>query len=295
MERLKLIRSEEGYSVYENPDKELVEQIKAFPQPMDFTHYMITGRARLLEFNANGKAVLTNDDGDLATIDADKYYECLRKEHMRQLNLKYKVSDTVNKYFTPVPLRNMSLVKMTSDFCMHRMFGGNLVEREVSFYDGVEGIFVTDQFLFYIDHEGNIHLNLAEGGYRQMGHMYFTKDGEIKNRDYNLNLNWDGEITTRAGECEKFLAYFSEFKEFEYASNTWFTPEYCFKVFNGEENILVERLNFNGKIYTTGGRHATKARKPKKNLITVDGEHLINRLKEVIEKRNKDANKKNED
>jgi len=296
MERLKLIRKEnnDGYSVYENPDKELVERIKAYPIPNEFNYYMFhTGKARLVEFNAKGKAIITNDDGDLATIDADDYHEYLREEHLRQINIEYRVCDTFNRYFSPYSLRN-SVISVRSDFgrsliCHSEEEHANFdrVFENINFYDGVNGIFDTEEFQFYKDYHGNFQLILTKRG--SSGHMYFTKDGEIKNRDYNLDLNWYGELTTKEAEVEKFLANFLQYSEFtfEYANNTWYTPEFCFKAFVTNDysrgGISVGKYFFNGKVYKSESDSSYKIKKPKREIMGVTGGHIIDRLKELIE------------
>ncbi len=299
--KLKLLRIEgegEEYSYYENPDAELVKQIKAVPIPTEFDYLRFEKKCSLRDIIGD-KYLIGNADNDMMTISKEQYDEAIHRQHLEDINHKFLVSDTFNQYYAPYELQNDILVlSIRDDFAMNRGFG---VGREVSFYTGVDLIFDIEETYFGVSEEkrnywddekieGNVRLHIRRSS--RCGHMYFNENGEIVNRNYNLNFNpktgcYVRQFMGKSLCIENFLDYFKKFDGFEYAKGVWYTPEFAFKpiVVKDDEEIIVEKLLFDGKVYKGFNRWNSKVKKPKKVEI-VTTEHLINKLKELVQKLN---------
>ena len=96
---MKLLRQEEGYSIYENPDKELVEKIKNHPTPTKFEgHWKLNnGVWSLKEVLDNGKYLMISEEGDMTTIDKEDYDELVIDTKLESINATFLVSGYMNR------------------------------------------------------------------------------------------------------------------------------------------------------------------------------------------------------
>jgi hypothetical protein len=291
MSKFNLIRKEDGYSIYDNPDKELVEKIKNFPKPNVINHWEL-GICKIKEKVDDTKVLLVNKNGDLKSMTNEKYAEALHDWHLHEINRVYLVSDTFNKYFAPYHLQNITILKMISKFPIRGLIGIESDSSIKSFYDGVDVIFNEERYSFYIskynDHFKEIVYEYIEVNYSNhygMGHMYFTEDGLIKNRDYNMDfnriLNRENIDYNSKEECiEQFLKFFNQFENLKYYKNTWYSLRYCLKYEETRDGFKIVLIPTSG--ITTYKKRGYKEKIPK-TAESVDTEHLVNAMKIFIE------------
>jgi hypothetical protein len=285
--RLKLLRKDDGYSFYENPDAELVEKIKNHPKPTSISNVGIFRNEDVWTYKEtlkNGKVLIESVDGDIQTITKEEYDDYMLDAHLENINRTYLISDTFNKYFAPYTIGNMTVLSMTDEYLVNPF-------RTESFYSGVNGVFNTEGWSSYGSLNGswNCYADIEITSPNGSGHIYFNADGEIVNRDYNLDFNVEPETESQTKEetvdyfismlmkklpevmqlgreiyyCDDFAMTISE-------EHTWYRNKLSCRFFIARGN----------GVYYEDGNSRNKLKLPKKDVTQVSKEEIINQLRE---------------
>lgn len=285
--KLKLIKNISGISYYENPDKELVGKIQSVEAPEYFKIDYERGDYRFKEVQKNGKFIVETKDGDVKSVTEEDYNEGREKALINKINKEFSIMETFNKFYAPY--KSGKMVIFIDDYIMKQMGGyfSSGVEpilnkhtwgseyRTRKYYDGT----FIEMFEFKLNH-----------GYSSAS-LRFGLNGEIVNRDYNINFNdKKQEFISLEKEKETFiksLKVIPEDLEFKEGSGNndgiWFSESRAYvllKPYLGEENIinLVSYPKRNNG-YFPQGESSSKVVKPKKGLVNVKREHLEDALK----------------
>ena len=81
---MKLIKQENGYSFYENPDKDLVDKIKNIDKSLTITRLFQYPRGiywTLKEITGKGKYLMEDADGNMITIEKSDYDEQINEQN----------------------------------------------------------------------------------------------------------------------------------------------------------------------------------------------------------------------
>lgn len=136
---MKLLRTVDGYSYYENPDSDLVTKIKSEPKPTEFIDWF-TFKNKLswsLTKKNKDKLIMETTEGDIMSIDQETYDDLVNKTHLSNINTKFLVMDTFNEYFAPFKDGSSIITAVTDKFLINPF-------RTETFYSGVNGIFVGE-------------------------------------------------------------------------------------------------------------------------------------------------------
>lgn len=79
---MNLLRNVDGYSYYENPDKELVQKILNYPKPETISDWFTFKNSlewKIIDTKQNGKHVMESTEGDLMTISFEDYDKLVKK------------------------------------------------------------------------------------------------------------------------------------------------------------------------------------------------------------------------
>lgn len=282
---MKLLRQDDGYSYYENPDAELVEKIKNHPKPTQISNWELSNDRALWSFKEvlkNGKILMESEGGDLKSIPKDTYDEISLEEHLESINRTFLVSETFNKYFAPIKRGTSIIYSMTDEHLVLPM-------RTESFYSGVNSVFNEEEWGIN-DYKGLEYKQSFNNG---NGHMYFTENGEIANRDYNHNFNitppYVSKEATIAEFCLKLVKKLPTTLEMAEGGSVYFTDRFAIR-YNAnhewyETTLEVEFIPFvSGNNYYHSGESYRKVVKPKKNLITIESSELIQLIKNELDK-----------
>lgn len=292
---MKLLRNVDGYSFYDNPDIELVEKILAFPPPKTLNDlFTFNNRLdwKLKEVTPNQKYLMESTEGDLMTLDFEKYEKLLNRTHLKNINETFLVSDTFNKYFAPIKNDSSIILGMTDKYL-------NLPMRKETFYCGVNSIFVSERWdVFhyspkYYNGTTSHELSFTLGSDNGNGHMYFTAQGEIANRDYNNDLNQKLPFISKEDAVQDYISKLRNLVKGKVEK----TSKYYFC--NGYAIIIIERfddswdekkleLSFIPEVltdtYYIQGESGNKIKKPKKGVSEIDKEDFINTISELLNK-----------
>lgn len=288
---MKLLREEDGYSYYENPDTEMLGKIKNHPKPI----YFVIGfgdreEYKLKETLENGKLLVESSDGSLKTVTVEDFNEAEGEAHLESINRTFSVAKVFNKYFAPIKSGGSVVYGVTNKYLRHE-----------SFYSGVNSIFKGLQWspnywsTKYYNGTNVLHFEFNCYQNNGNGHMYLTQDGEVANRNYNHNFNEVKEFIPIEKAKEEFFSYFKKVPESleffediknEYISALWFTDDYVYILWKADkwDGFEMEAWPKQTSGYFPQGESYRKITRPKKGGIMVDKNHLLETIKRKLDK-----------
>lgn len=261
--KLKLVKKDDGYSFYENPDKEIVEGIKSMTRPSTFTYWNNVGECNVVKELPNGNLMCEDSSGDVFTITKEQFNILIEEEHLSNINQKYSVFDLMNKYFMPIRCSYRSIIGYDTKFLM-----GDFKTNPT----GVQSTLKTESWSQY-DCNQYIQVEYEYDGLRSSS-IYFDKDGLIANRDYNMDYNkvCDKDFQTKEQLIEKIISKFKKYETIIKQGNCWFTDDFCYIINeygyeDGDEKMYITKRahKFDKTYYTNGQSRKKKIIKPTKS------------------------------
>lgn len=263
--KLQLLRQEEGYSIYENPDANIKAAIQNIEDPTELTEFWIPefrdDKWSFKETLENGSILLQSDNGNLTTISKEEYDKEFKEAKLQKINRAYSVGDLMNQYFMPMYIGQK---------IYHKMFSQPLRMgfRQETFYDGVNPIFMVEEYHTWdYGYKTSFEASFGNGN----GCMYFNLQGEIENRDYNQNLNDESEFVPKDKVIEEFIQALDRrigdsVLEVSSKNLNYFIDGFAFKIYN-EDSTEIEIEYFphaTGNRYFKAGESYRKITKPAK-------------------------------
>lgn len=293
-----------GYSIFENPDKELVEKIKqvTLDEDVDLKYDGSNGifRGKKRRFKVTSKLsdtqlmcqYIEEDDNSCFIIDIDKFEELkvnLLKEKINTLypiskyaffnNLVYKKSDS-NEYF------DANKITLITD----GIFKGDSQSQTIwiTEYSGTD----------YTNSSWNRSIRYKRDNGGHIFFSYFDFDGNYNVRDYNMNFNniiqenilTEEEIITK---CLDALYNVEKPSELEYYGGKWYSENFMYILYDEEERegiqiIIADKTSTDSKsnvFYKNTHYSGRSLKKPsKKNLVIVDFNHMAEAFRNRIHK-----------
>lgn len=291
---MKLLRQEDGYSYYENPDKELVVKIQEFPKPIILTDWFTFNNHlewKLIEVKENGKYLMESSEGDLKTLSLEDYNDLVNQIHLININSTFLVSDTFNKFIAPHKYSSSIITAMTDKYLVNPY-------RNETFYCGVNSIFVGEEWganvwdTKYYNGTKRMSVNFTLRSSNGNGHMYFTENGEIANRDYNQDFNLTKEFISKEESVQEFLEQL-DIKipnKIEQGGGRYFIDGYGIDFFfSDEDSYSNEKFSVqftpeqsSGVYYIQGESSYTKFKKPKKGVVEIEREVFFNEVTKIL-------------
>jgi len=293
----KIGTSEEGnYSVYENPDKELVEKIKQvkIDENLDLYYDNHNGffRGNKRHFLVTSKLSDTqilcqfqDGDKDCFTLKVD-FLEELKIELLKQkINKLYPMSEyaffknLVYKMHESEEYFESNKITLITD----GMVGGDSQTLWITTYVGSNNINSTWR--------KGIEYKRDNGGH--VFFSYFDFDGNYNVRDYNMNFNnviqenilTEDEIISK---CLESLYELEKPTELEYYGSAWYTDEFKYWLtdedHDGVKIHITPKSSVDSKLNVFYKDSNTRSmKKPsKRNLVKVDFEHMANAFRNRI-------------
>tara|TARA_R110000851_G_scaffold47424_2_gene115156 strand:- start:10387 stop:11274 length:888 start_codon:yes stop_codon:yes gene_type:complete len=279
------ISNDNGYSVYENTDSELVELIKQVPNDGTFVLWNQQGIFKVEKELNEDQIMCVNDHGEYEVIKKDELEKLQKEGHLLRINKTYPVTKYFIDHFGEVEMGSHKILEVTDKFDKH----------QTKEYSGVH--YRIHSWSFYDYGGSNTKFTYEEGNLAyKNAFIYFNEDGNYKIRDYNLNLiDANVPILTREQNLANFLNAFNRYKVLEHVEGTksWFTESN--KVLNvwtnldDEDawNLKIEVEEFphsSGNRYFLPGESYRKVTKPKAGLVEVGVESIKTYLSDIIEK-----------
>lgn len=228
---MKLLRTIDGMSYYENPDRELAEKIKNEPRPNKFKHWS-NGWSKEIGALPNGKITCESEDGDIFTICVEELKEYYDNTHLENINSKYSPYKIFTDNFLPIEHGNSILQRVADDF------KGQLGNWE---YVGVNPVMFSEKWSAYNGADG-IKLEYMSGGARS-GMVYFNEVGELVNRDYNFDFNNTNPFFSKKATISHILSGLNIKGEVLKRGNNWFTDRFSltFPEITEETSLYIEK------------------------------------------------------
>lgn len=271
----------DGYSIYENKDKDLVEKIKAIPFDGSFVLWNKQGVFKV-EKELNDKQIMcVNEEGEYEIIDKEKLEELQKDGHLLKINKTFPVHKYFIDHFGQVEMGMNKILEVTDKFDKHQTKEYSGVHYKVHSWRSWN---LNDSY----------HYDESKDGYKN-GFIFFNEDGNYKIRNYNLKLiDVDCPIISREQNINTFLSYFDKYKVLEYieGSNYWFVGDKeVLNVWSDIDDedafglqIRVEVFpHSSGNRYFKRGESYRKITKPKKGLVEVGSESIKSYLKGIID------------
>jgi hypothetical protein len=285
--RLKKIGEERGYSIYENPDKEMVEAIKSvsreglvcrdiFPfQGEEFTLNKITDK---------GKYLMESKDGEFITISKEDYEKEIETSLLERINEKFDAGVLLNKYMLPFFNGDRTLVKV-EDILEGKSEGDRKKLKNMGTYSRWHtfktfGCWEYKSERDYYDSTTTIKYNLECKERKESCTIYLDVDGNLRNRNYHVNFEKElnSEYEPLAVVFNNYVNHFKELNidEFEYHNEKWFCGKFVIH-FNPTKDINIQFKQIphqNKTSYYISGQSYDKIKKPK-SVEKVNKQHLI--------------------
>lgn len=282
-----------GYSVYDNPNIELRNQIREYVKN---TEVVIDGirpfygqNFKLARITDSGKYLMEGSGGDFITISPEEYDDKINNLLLFKINQEFNVVDYLNSKVLPfidstgnVVTHVKDLSEVAGEITSMNQYGNQYL------FEGVEyrpEINTTN----YIGGSKATRFSFTKQKTLKQFKCYYDTEGYIRNLDMFLNFNVHTEEVTREDNFAEFIEFFQGLNEneFKYGDERWFTDSYViildndFDNENGGELVFTQipkqksdRNNLK-TYYITGDSRWTTIKEPKTGLIPVSKDHLL--------------------
>lgn len=254
-----ILGNDEGFTIYKNSNEEMVKQIQNIKIPRENfnTHrHKNANIAQILNENQN-LCIDENKEYFIATNkDIDGYTE---NNLLNEINNRFNVIDAIQDTFGDI-YSNDGLSKINFHYNMDLSY--NEVCRIGNSQEG---------FAFYCD-DNNITLKQLNNDFSHIMFCHLNKEGNIVNRDYNLNLTEFIGNTKKSLEyvVEKFIEFIPDV-QYENYNNIWFNKNFAITMNN--TSLVKITSNSNG----TYGYGSSRIKRPKK-IKPSDKNHIISEI-----------------
>jgi len=172
-EALVLERTNEGYTIFKNLDTDMVASIKNMTFNTEIFNYSRHKNSKVVQTLNDEQLLCLGDDGKYFVMDKESHLEAIEKDKLNQINVQFSVSQAIKKTLGP----------------LYNYYGQEIIISEnktVSHND----IFSTmySEGGIKIDYYDGIEVSQSNGGWGSNMFCYLNRDGNIVNRDYNIDL-----------------------------------------------------------------------------------------------------------
>lgn len=263
--KLKLVKKDDGYSFYENPDKDIIEAIKSMPKPTTFNYWTQEGECSIVKELPNGKLMCEDTEGDVFTLSKEEYDEAISDQHLLNINKKFSIFDFMNKHFMPIKYDTNIIKGYDSKFLM-----GDYEANPT----GVQFTLETEEWSTY-DCDRYIQVEYSYDGLSSSS-IYFDVDGLIANRDYNMDFNRiDYPFITKEKHINDIISKFDKYETIIKQGKCWFATDFCYIINEygyededgsiGKFYISKREHKYDKTYYTNGQSREKKVLKPTKS------------------------------
>lgn len=284
---LKKIGEERGYSIYENPDKEMVEAIKSI-STKDLVCTEIAPfwgkELTLSEVTDMGKYIMVNNDGDMVSISKEDYEEGIKESLLQRINENFDAATLVNNYMLPFFNGGYTLIRV-EDLLEGRSEKDKKKLKNMGTYSRWHSFRTLEcrSYRYKQDYYGGTTSFDYTLQYNVRGDsctIYLDSDGNLRNRDYHVNFEMElnREYMPVEDVIKKYITQFKDLDvtEFDYHNEKWFTDEYV--IYFAEKDgttMLFKRIPHQNKnSYYISGESYNKINKPK-SAKKVSKQHFI--------------------
>lgn len=300
MSKMKKIgETKNEYSIYENPDKDMVEKIKSIDMgDITVTDVFPFGKQefKLKEVTDRGKYLMEGVDGDYITIKKDEYERLIKEKKLFKINTEFDANEVMNKYMLPF-VHGRTVISECRD-----LYEGRTKEEIAKLinmgthgrwytFDGVHCYAYESESEYY----GSIPVKEISFTHKPSGPnctIYLDEDGNLRNRNYHINFDKPGEYVSVEEYVKLFIGLLEnlECDEFKYHKEKWFTDEYVWVYENLSEHereddairfrfIRVPKTNYTS--YYIPGQSHSKYKLPK-SAKTVNKQHMVDFAHEIF-------------
>ena len=251
-----------GYTEYSLPDKELRNSIIEYVKTIDLTSFELLnfnrGKWSIIQFREDGKVKCSNEDEEVKLFDKSMIDTFLKEKILDSIEKKFPISEnfikTFGKLYWVNEINNSESYK-TIDLKILEinktidLFASNA--SNVRVFEKVTRI----EYWNTKEYTNTTELGIKVESYGHMMSLYFNKDGNLMNRDYNEDLD---DYTNTPYDPKKLLELFYNdilsLGDLEYSakSNNYFIPGYCLTIDLLESSIIINKIpvrNDNQKSY----------------------------------------------
>jgi hypothetical protein len=166
----------EGYTVFKNTDEKMVEAIKNLKPEVDIFSTHNHSNSKIVQVLNDTQNLCIDEKDEYFIITNDELKNSNRKNFLSKINKEFNVVDAINKTFGTLYTRD-GLSKLVFGCRDNGAFGNG--------YDDLGRIY-ADVVGFEMSTYRGLTLSLKSRGYGMF--CYLDENGNIVNRDYNLDL-----------------------------------------------------------------------------------------------------------
>lgn len=282
-----------GYSIFENPDKELVEKIKqvTLDEDVDLVHDGANGvfRAKKTLFKVNSKLSETQllcqyigEFDNYFILDIDKFEEL-------KINL---LKDKINTLYPPA--KHAYFIDLVYNYKGQSNTRFELKKLTDFLNTHSYSIWVYEiRGTMYSESSWNKYVSYKRSNGGHTFFCYFDFNGNYNVRDYNLNFNNINQENISSDEeiienCIESLFSIEKPTELEYFGSNWYTENFMYSLVDYDNEVKIEVtpkrfINAKGVIEYKPEHRGKSVKKPsKKNLVTVDFNHMAEAFRNRI-------------
>jgi hypothetical protein len=266
----------EGYTVYKNTDEEMVKQIKEMKVSKENFSTWNHKNCKIVQVLNDKQNLCQDEDGEFFTIDNDEIEDGLKDNLIEAINKKFDVVEVLNKVISPIYDR---------DGYMRIAFRGNPEAR----YDDLLRVGSTEVGYNISTYRG-IELTKKKGEWGSLMFCHLNKDGNIVNRDYNLNIteHLNNKPKIKQDLADEIIKNIEDVPYLNYGDK-WFNEKFAYvlaaNIIDDDEDrdIMIFKLSkLDAKSNGNYGDRYEKAKMPKKGLIAVKKDHILSKILPII-------------
>ena len=172
-EDLVVERTEEGYTIFKNLDTEMVESIKNMKFNTEKFNYCNYKNSKIVQVLSETQLLALDDKNKYFVIDKESYENSLVDDELNQINAEFSVSKAIKKTFGK----------------LYNYYGQEviIIENQSVPHKDLSSKMYTERGI-KIDTYGGIEVSQSNGTWCSIMFCYLNRDGNIVNRDYNIDL-----------------------------------------------------------------------------------------------------------
>lgn len=224
---INILRKEDGYSVIENPDKELVEKIKAIKPSDTFDYSFYTG-CEVTQNLGGGQFLVKDDEGEFITLKKEDIDSARTETLLTEINKTYLVWETLNTLPTLYTRDGFSRIEFNGA-TKEDIANPQLMMRS---HDSLRRVGYSKQGLKMDTYNGFSIMDNSDNQWSSIAFAYFDTDGNIRCRDYNIDI---GEMAKNESKITKELILqeltsYIKGEEFQMKGNKFYSDKWCYVV-----------------------------------------------------------------
>lgn len=264
-----------GYTIYKNADLEMVEAIKNFKLPRENFIYFRHNGCNIVQVLNETQNLCIDENKEYIIITNEEIDKTLSKNLINEINAKFSLKNAIQRSFGDLYDKDGFMKKRIN--VNENGKPGDL--GSVSYSDvGLDLRVSNDQ----------IRLLEKNGDWSSIMFCHLNKDGNIVNRDYNINLtNFIGNAPKQKNYIIEQIIKHIPNEKYLYYANKWFTEKFVLsltKTYDERSEKIIFKLdrfeikpNGNyGEKYNGGN-----IKMPKK-VVEVDKNHLLQILLPLV-------------